>query len=186
MRRADILIENKVERTIDVPQDVKAQLDGGLVNITGPKGNLQENLSHLPVKISLQKNRFSVMATWPKKREYSMVGTAASCIKNMIKGVTEGFQYKLKMVHAHFPMTVKVKEDTRTILIENFTGEKSPRLVKIRGETSVKVSGEDVIVEGINLKDVSQTASNIELATKIKHKDQRVFLDGIYVFEKKK
>ena len=186
MRRVDILIDTKVERTIDVPQDVKAQLDGSLVNITGPKGNLQENLSHLPVKISLQKNRFSVMATWPKKREYSMVGTAASCIKNMIKGVTEGFQYKLKMVHAHFPMTVKVKEDTRTIHIENFTGEKSPRLVKIIGETSVKVSGEDVIVEGINLKDVSQTASNIELATKIKHKDQRVFLDGIYVFEKKK
>lgn len=186
MRRADILIENKVERTIEIPQDVKAQLDGGLVNITGPKGSLQENLSHLPVKISLQKNRFSVMATWPKKREYSMVGTAASCIKNMIKGVTEGFQYKLKKVHAHFPMTVKIKEDTRTILIENFMGEKSPRRAKIIGETSVKVSGEDVIVEGINLKDVSQTASNMELATKIKNKDQRVFLDGIYVFEKKK
>jgi len=83
-------------------------------------------------------------------------------------------------------MTVKVKEDTRTILIENFMGEKSPRRVKISGETSVKVSGEDVIVEGINLKDVSQTASNMELATKIKNKDQRVFLDGIYVFEKKK
>lgn len=186
MRRADILIENKVERTIEIPQDVKAQLDGGLVNITGPKGSLQENLSHLPVKISIQRNRFSVMATWPKKREYSMVGTAAACIKNMIKGVTEGFQYKLKMVHAHFPMTVKVKEDTRTILIENFTGEKFPRRIKIIGEASVKVSGEDVIVEGINLKDVSQTASNIELATKIKDKDQRVFLDGIYIFEKKK
>lgn len=180
------MIENKVERTIEIPQDVKAQLDGGLVNITGPKGSLQENLSHLPVKISIQRNRFSVMATWPKKREYSMVGTAAACIKNMIKGVTEGFQYKLKMVHAHFPMTVKVKEDTRTILIENFTGEKFPRRIKIIGEASVKVSGEDVIVEGINLKDVSQTASNIELATKIKDKDQRVFLDGIYIFEKKK
>lgn len=186
MRRADVLIENIVERTIEIPQDVQIQLNGSIVNVTGPKGSLQENLSHLPVKLSLQKNKFSVMAAWPRKREYSMVGTATACVRNMIKGVTEGFQYKLKMVHAHFPITVKVKEDTKTIFIENFTGEKSPRIVKIIGETAVKVSGEEVIVEGINLKDVSQTASNIELATKIKDKDQRVFLDGIYVFEKKK
>ncbi|WP_455369249.1 50S ribosomal protein L6 [[Eubacterium] cellulosolvens] len=180
------MIDSIVERTIEIPQEVKVQLDGSVVNVTGPKGSLQENLSHLPVKLTLQKNKFSVMATWPRKKEYSMVGTAAACVKNMIKGVTEGFQYKLKMVHAHFPITVKVQEDVKTILIENFTGEKSPRHVKIIGETSVKVSGEEVIVEGISLKDVSQTASNIELATKIKDKDQRVFLDGIYIFEKKK
>ena len=185
MRRVDILIDSLVERTIEIPKEVKVQLEGGLVNVTGPKGSLQENLSHLPVKLTLKQNNFSVTAVWPRKREYSMVGTAAACIKNMIKGVTEGFQYKLKMVHAHFPMTVKVLEDKKTLQIENFTGEKSPRHVKIIGETSVKISGEEVIVEGINLKDVSQTASNIEQATKIKDKDQRVFLDGIYVFEKK-
>jgi large subunit ribosomal protein L6 len=180
------LSDSVVERTIEIPQDVKIHLDGSLVKVTGPKGSLQEDLSHLPVRLSLQKNIFVARAAWPRKREYSMVGTAMACVRNMIKGVTEGFQYKLKMVHAHFPITVKVKEDTKSIFIENFTGEKSPRLAKIIGETSVKISGEEVVVEGINLKDVSQTASNIELATKIKDKDQRVFLDGIYVFEKKK
>ena len=48
----------------------------------------------------------------------------------------------------------------------------------------MKVSGDEVIVEGTRLEDVSQTASNIQQATLIKEKDQRVFLDGIYVFEK--
>jgi large subunit ribosomal protein L6 len=69
-------------------------------------------------------------------------------------------------------------------LIENFTGERSPRKAKIAGDVQIKVQSEDVIVQGINLEDVSQTAANIEQATKVKKKDPRVFLDGIYVYEK--
>jgi large subunit ribosomal protein L6 len=48
----------------------------------------------------------------------------------------------------------------------------------------VKVKGDDIIVQGISLEDVSQTAANIQNATRIRSKDPRVFLDGIYVFEK--
>jgi large subunit ribosomal protein L6 len=48
----------------------------------------------------------------------------------------------------------------------------------------VKIEPEDIIVEGVNLEDVSQTAANIEQATRIRRKDPRVFLDGIYVYEK--
>jgi len=46
------------------------------------------------------------------------------------------------------------------------------------------VKGEDVIVQGLDIEDVSQTAANIERATKVKRKDPRVFLDGIYVYER--
>jgi len=70
------------------------------------------------------------------------------------------------------------------VLIENFTGERSARKAKIMGDAQVKVRSEDVIVQGINLEDVSQTAANIEQATKVKRKDPRVFLDGIYVYER--
>jgi large subunit ribosomal protein L6 len=48
----------------------------------------------------------------------------------------------------------------------------------------VTVRGEEVVVEGSDLNAVSQTAANIQNATRIKKKDQRVFLDGIYVFQK--
>jgi large subunit ribosomal protein L6 len=100
----------------------------------------------------------------------------------MITGVEKGFSYKLKIVFSHFPISVKVQG--KTVLIENFTGERRARRVKIVGDVQVKVESEDVIVEGINLEDVSQTAANIEQATKVKKKDPRVFLDGIYVYER--
>jgi len=69
-------------------------------------------------------------------------------------------------------------------LIENFTGEKNPRRAKIIGDVKVKIQSEDIIVQGINLEEVSQTAANIEQATKVKKKDPRVFLDGIYIYER--
>ena len=51
------------------------------------------------------------------------------------------------------------------------------------GNTKVLLKGEDIVVQGISLEDVSQTAANIQDSTKIRNKDPRVFLDGIYVFE---
>ncbi|MEM3552572.1 MAG: 50S ribosomal protein L6, partial [Candidatus Bathyarchaeia archaeon] len=59
------------------------------------------------------------------------------------------------------------------------------RIARIVGNVKVEVKGDDIIVQGLNLKEVSQTASNIQQATKIKKKDPRVFLDGIYIYEKK-
>ena len=102
----------------------------------------------------------------------------------MIKGSTKGFTYKLKIVFAHFPITVKIKG--KEISVDNFFGERSARNSKIIGDdTKVTVQGEDVIISGSNIENVSQTAANLELATRIKNKDSRVFLDGVYIYSKK-
>ncbi|MEM2947639.1 MAG: 50S ribosomal protein L6, partial [Candidatus Bathyarchaeia archaeon] len=61
---------------------------------------------------------------------------------------------------------------------------RNPRKAKIVGNAKVRVSGDDVVVQGINLEEVSQTAANIEQATKVRRKDPRVFLDGLYLYEK--
>jgi large subunit ribosomal protein L6 len=100
----------------------------------------------------------------------------------MILGVTKGFIYKLKMVYAHFPMSVKVEDAELTI--ENFNGERKPRKVKVPETVTISVVDDDIIVKGLDLEEVSQTAANIQQATRIKNKDPRVFLDGIYVYEK--
>jgi large subunit ribosomal protein L6 len=138
----------------------------------------------LPVRFSLEGRVIRVYSPWARKREVALVGTALAHVRNMVRGVTSGFTYKLKIVYAHFPMTVKVQEKERRVSIDNFTGEKTPRYAKIIGSAKVKVVSDEIHVQGNNLKDVSQTAANIQYATKIKDKDQRVFLDGIYIFEK--
>jgi len=173
-----------LQRTIQVPVDIKAEVDGRRVRVQGPLGALEEDLSHLPIELSLEGSEILVKTRWPRKREVGMLGTASAHIRNMIKGVTSGYKFNLKTVYAHFPVTVRVDDKTRTLKIENFTGEKTPRSAPILPGVKVTVKGEEITVEGNSLQSVSQTAANIQNATKIKKKDQRVFLDGIYVSEK--
>ena len=169
-------------KTVEIPEDVDIKIDGRIVTVRGEKGELTRDFSHTSISIYLEEKRITAKANWPRKREAALVGTICSHVRNMITGVTKGFTYKLKIVFSHFPISVKVKE--RTVVIENFTGERSPRIAKIVGDSKVAVKGEDIIVNGINVEAVSQTAANIEQATKIKKKDHRVFLDGIYVYER--
>lgn len=173
-----------LQRTIQIPEKVSVQLDGRRVIVQGPLGNLKDDLSHLPVAMTLKGKEIEISTLWPRKREIGMLGTASAHIRNMIKGVTKGYRYSLRTVYAHFPVTVKVDEKARTLRIENFTGEKTPRFALILDGVKVAVKGEEIIVEGTDLNAVSQTAANIQNATRIKKKDQRVFLDGIYVFQK--
>ncbi len=77
-----------------------------------------------------------------------------------------------------------MKVQGKEILIENFTGERRERRIKILGDAKIKIEPDDIIVEGANLEDVSQTAANIEQATRVRGKDPRVFLDGMYVYER--
>ena len=170
-------------KNIAVPDGVDVKIKGRAISVKGEKGSLTRDFSEAPIGLQLEDKNIAVQASWPRKREAALVGTVAAIIQNMITGVTIGFTYKLKIVFSHFPISVKVKE--KAVSIENFTGERSPRLTRIMGDVKVSLKEDDVIVQGISLEDVSQTAASIERATKVKSKDPRVFLDGIYVYEKK-
>lgn len=171
-----------VERTVQIPEGVDVTIDGRRVTVSGEKGTLTRDFSHAPLALQKEDKTIKIRTDWPRKKEAATVITVSSHIKNMIKGVVKGFSYKLKIVFSHFPISVKTED--KKVLIENFTGERSPRIAKIIGEAHVSATQEEVIVKGIDLEDVSQTAANIEQATRVKAKDPRVFLDGIYVYER--
>ncbi len=172
----------EVSRTIQVPDDVTLSLVGKKVNVKGAKGNLTRDFSYATVALDAQGKTLRVSAQWPRKKETAMVGTLCAHINNMIVGVTKGYTYKMKIVFSHFPVTIKAAGGY--VSIENFTGERRPRKVKILGDVKVKIDPEDIILTGANLEDVSQTAANIEQSTKVRGKDPRVFLDGIYTYER--
>jgi len=172
----------EISEDIQVPEDVQVTLEGKKFTVKGPKGTLVRDFSFAPIKMELNGKHICIKATWPRKKESSLVGTLHSHLQNMITGVRKGYTYKVKIVFSHFPISVKTKDDN--VLIENFTGERSPRKAKIIGNVQVKVQGEDILVQGIDVEKVSQTAANIEQATKVKRKDPRIFLDGLYVYER--
>ncbi|RLI07422.1 50S ribosomal protein L6 [Candidatus Bathyarchaeota archaeon] len=171
-----------VESVVDIPEGVTVRLEGKKVTVAGGKGELVRDFSHAKVKLTLEGDKLRVWAVNPRKREASLVNTLATHVRNMIKGVTQGFTYKLKIVFVHFPTTIRIQD--RKVIIQNFLGERRPREAAIVGDVKVSVQGDDIIVEGIDIEEVGQTAANIQQATRIRRKDLRKFLDGIYVYSK--
>lgn len=171
-----------VREEVEIPEGVEVTVENNVVKVKGPKGELQRELKYPGVQIFTEDGKVVVYKEFPRKRDIAIARTFKAHIANMIKGVTEGFTYKLKVVYSHFPVTVKVQGNE--VVIENFLGEKNPRRAKILPGVTVKVMGQEVIVEGIDKEAVGQTAANIEQATRITKWDRRVFQDGIYIVEK--
>ena len=169
---------------IQVPDNVKVSLKGKMLHVQGPIGKVYKNFKKIPVNIEINDNKILLKKTGERKKHYAILNTAKSIIQTLCEGVVDGFTIKMKVVYSHFPITVKV--EGKKVLIENFQGERAPRISMIRGNTNVAVNGDDVIISGPVLTDVSQTAANIQLKSKVKNKDHRVFLDGVYKFSKSK
>jgi large subunit ribosomal protein L6 len=174
----------KFQDEIVIPEGVTVTQKKHMLTFVGPLGKTHKSFRTIPVNIEIVENKLLLKTIDFKKRDYAILHTARSLIRNICEGLIKGYTIKMKVVYAHFPVTVKV--DNKKIIIENFQGERAPRITHIVGNTKVIPKGEDVILTGEVWTDITQTAANIELKTKVKNKDHRVFLDGIYVYDKKK
>jgi len=176
--------QEQFQEILEIPEGINVTMKKHMIQFQGPLGKTFKSFRKIPVNIEINDGKLTLKSQGTRKRDYSILHTARSLIKNIFEGLLEGYTIKMKVVYAHFPITVKVKE--KTVLIENFQGERAPRTTTIVGNTKIVPKGEDVILTGEVWTDITQTAANIELKTKVKNKDHRVFLDGIYVYEKKK
>ena len=167
-----------------IPENISVDITDNQLIVTGQLGTLKKDFTTIRAYLKKVDDQINIKSFGTKKKELAMLKTVKSLITNLFSGVTEGFTYKLKLVYSHFPMTVRVENNN--VYVDNFIGGKFPRIAKIVGESTVTPKDDDVIVSGLSIENVSQTAANIESCTKIKNKDLRVFLDGVYIYEKGK
>lgn len=175
--------EKVMEEVFQIPEGVEVTLNGpNSITVRGKLGEITKSFPNSGVTFTIEDKTVRIRTLLRGRRGRSIVNTMRSHLRNMCTGVTKGFVYKMKIVSSHFPMSVKVSGNR--LLIENFTGEKFPRSVEIPTDVKVEVKGGDVIVTGIDKEKVGLVAGKIENATRIKDKDPRKFLDGIYIYEK--
>ena len=169
-------------KTVKIPEGINVELRDNVLTVSGPLGKVSRRFYHPKIKLELRDSSIIIKSEYARKRERATILTWASHIENMFRGVKEGYEYQLKVVYSHFPVKVYVKGDE--LIIENFLGERVPRRAKILEGVKVTVEGNLIKVWGIDIEKAGQTAANIELATKIKNYDRRVFQDGIYIIKK--
>lgn len=172
------------EKRIEIPSECQISLEEKTVIVSGKKGSLQREFPEPQTTIAIDGNEFIATTNLNRKRARALVGTAIAHMRNMLIGVQHGYTYEMKIVYSHFPMSVEVQD--KEVIIKNFIGERGVRKARLIGDVEVKTTEDEVIISGIDIDAVSQSAANIQLATKIRGKDRRVFLDGIYVIRKRK
>lgn len=173
--------------SLTVPKEVRLTAKNRKVTVTGARGILVRSFDKLSVQIAVKGDKVTVQQFLGKRKQLACIRTCVSHIKNMITGVTKGFQYKMRLVYSHFPISTDITEEGTKIDIRNFLGEKRVRTVTMGKGCTVERGDEvkdQLIIKGIDLELVSQAAANIHCVALVRNKDIRKFLDGIYVYEK--
>ena len=171
-----------ITRQVEIPPGVNVALEGNALTVSGPKGTLARDMRFPQIDVRIEDGEVVVSTASDKKRFLAMSGTLEAHVKSMIRGVVEGYEYRMKVVYSHFPIQLKLQGNR--LEIGNFLGEKQPRTAKIIEGVTVKIGNDEVTLTGIDKEKVGNTAANIEHATKITKRDPRVFQDGIYITER--
>ncbi|MDD5339878.1 MAG: 50S ribosomal protein L6 [Candidatus ainarchaeum sp.] len=157
---------------VDIPEGVNVRVEGHKVIAKGPAGEVQKTFSkESSVKVS--GNKAEVTA-----KGKALANTVEAVLECMVLGAKSGYKKSMKLIYAHFPITIEVKG--KDITVKNFLGEKQARKTFVVGSTKVEAKGQSVTISGPDKEAVGQTIANLRTAMRIKDKDPRVFQDGIY------
>jgi large subunit ribosomal protein L6 len=177
-----------IRHEIALPEGVSANLSESTITVEGPNGSISRDFHHSRVQLTQQNGSLVVEIELPRRKEKAIAGTWRAHLANMVRGVTDGFEYRMKAVYSHFPMTLTVNSDHSEFTVKNLLGEKVPRIAGLmyhKDGIEVKVEKKvHVVITGVDREKVGQTAAIIERSCRIRRRDRRVFQDGIYIVSK--
>ena len=107
----------------------------------------------------------------------------------MVDGVTKGFKTVMKYGYKFFAMKCMTEEDGKVLTIEKFQGDLDVRRIRAVEGVTITVQTQDnkkeIEVSGVDPNAVGLTCALINQSCKIRRVDKRIFMDGIYIFERK-
>lgn len=176
-------MKTDLHEEIEIPEGINAVIENNEMIMKKDNDELRRRLNVL-IDVKVEAGKIILEAKKASKRERKIFGTMKAHFNNMIKGLTEKFRYKLQAVSVHFPMNVSVDKEKNELVVKNFLGEKTDRIIKLIPGVDVKVDKDMIEIESVDIEKAGQCAANIEKGARVKNKDRRVYQDGIYIIEK--
>lgn len=140
-------------RILEIPANVEIKVENNIVSVKGPKGEL---FTEINKNINVEVKDNTVVVTRKNDEFKNFHGTTNANIKNMIKGVTEGFEKKLEAVGVGYRFAVKGNE----IVVS--AGYSHPVNVKVpEGITVESPSNTELFIKGANKQLVGEFAANV-------------------------
>jgi len=140
------------KKPIIIPKDVQIKTEDNLVSVKGPKGELKRlipgdmNLNIEGEVLKVTPKNIQDSATW---------GLASALIKNMIKGVTEGFETVMEFQGVGYKAVIKGND------LELGLGFSHPVIVKAPEGIIFKAEKSLIRIQGMDNELVGKTAAEI-------------------------
>lgn len=146
------------KKIIEIPQGVEVKLDGLLISVKGPKGEL-ERIIRPEITVDIDGNQIKVSPKSDDKFSQSLWGLTRSLIANMIIGVTDGFEKKLEFIGVGYRAAVEKQQDKDKLVLN--MGYSHPVEIIAQDNMNFKVEKNVITVFGINKEKVGEIATKI-------------------------
>ena len=142
------------KRPIAIPAKAEITVSGDSLVVKGPKGTLEKRFSRF-VTIEVGADGVQVAQKGSTIESRAAVGTYASHVRNMLKGVTEGFQKKLLVEGVGFKWEVQGKT------LKLALGFSHPVNVEIPEGLTVVAEKGTLTISGFDKEVIGQFAADI-------------------------
>jgi large subunit ribosomal protein L6 len=142
-------------KPIPVPKGVTVTVDGSMIRVKGPKGELERTL-HSAITAAQENGTIVVARPSDEPEHRALHGLSRTLIANMIEGVTKGFQKTLEITGVGY------KAEPRPYGLQLALGFSHP--VQFRAPAGIKLSAPNpttVVVEGANKEMVGEVAAEL-------------------------
>jgi large subunit ribosomal protein L6 len=165
------------KKPVTIPSGVTANVEGQIVKMKGPKGQLQI-VVHDDVEVKLDKGAITVDPRFETKRARSLYGTSRALIANLVEGVTKGFEKKLEITGVGYRAAVQGKSLQLSLGYSHDVSYPIPEGIAI---TTPKPT--EIVVVGNDIQRVGQVAAEIRSYRKpepykgkgVKYADEFIF-----------
>ena len=146
-------------RVLTIPENVNVTLENDTITVKGPKGSLDFPISK-SVIVKIDGNALTVEKT-DNADSNVMQGTTNAIIKNMIEGVSKGFEKGLEIIGVGYRFQVQ-----GNVLTVNAGYSHPVKITVPEGLTVEAVNNTEIVVKGINKELVGEFAANIRKVRK--------------------
>ncbi|WP_430789256.1 50S ribosomal protein L6 [Virgibacillus flavescens] len=142
-------------KPIEIPDGVEVKLNGNVVTVKGPKGELTQTV-HNEMKVVIEDKVVTVVRPSDHKVHRALHGTTRSIINNLVIGVSKGFEKNLELVGVGY----RAQKQGEKVVIS--AGYSHPvELEAIEGIEIEIPKNTQIIVKGINKELVGAVSSRI-------------------------
>ena len=147
-------------RSLTIPTGVTVDVNDNVVTVRGSKGEQTLKLVN-GLNVKVEDGSLKVEKTEDKKELEAMYGTTNALIKNMIKGVSEGYEKGLEIIGVGYRFQVR-----GTTLVVSSGKSHTDELAIPQGLTVEQVSNNEITIKGISKELVGEFAAKVRKVRK--------------------